>query len=290
MGQVGGWVGGPAASRYQFPFAEAVRNRCGVGWGVGGRSSRLGARVGAPSSGRSSGLGARGSELGTAAVPGPAGDGSSEAAFGARRSTSNDRTWNFPQDSFDCEIEFLYLRSRMKQGALFKNSKKEYGGDLYKTRRGRQGPRPLATRSTMHLVLKSSRAKSDHSFRKPKHAQAIKRIVSKFSARYGVRLISLANVGNHLHFHIKLGNLRTYTPFIRAITAAIAMSITGRSRWQKSDGKFWDCRPFTRVIVGFRSWLGLQDYIRVNKMEGSGVRREHAEFIVREQRRRRTPL
>jgi hypothetical protein len=65
------------------------------------------------------------------------------------------------------------------------------------------------------------------------------------------------------------------------------MAITGRSRWQKSEGKFWDRRPFTRVIVGFRSWLGLQDYIRINQMEGAGVQREHAEFIVREQKRRR---
>jgi REP element-mobilizing transposase RayT len=175
-----------------------------------------------------------------------------------------------------------------KQKSFFKNSTKEYGGDLYKTRRGRLGRRPLATRQTMHLVLKSTRAKGDLSFRKSKNAQAIKRIVDRFTKKYGIRLISLANVGNHLHFHIKLGNLRTYSPFIRAITAAIAMAVTGRSRWNKADGKFWDRRPFTRVIVGFRSWLNLQDYVRVNQMEGAGVAREQAEFIVREQKKRRS--
>jgi REP element-mobilizing transposase RayT len=137
-------------------------------------------------------------------------------------------------------------------------------------------------------VLKSTRAKGDLSFRKSKNAQAIKRIVIKFATKYGIRIISLANVGNHLHFHIKLGNLRTYSPFIRAITAAIAMAVTGRSRWNKPNEKFWDRRPFTRVIVGFRSWLGLQDYIRINRMEGAGVQREHAEFIVREQRKHRS--
>src|SRR5437868_5410941 len=107
----------------------------------------------------------------------------------------------------------------MKQIELLKKQKKSYGGELLKTRKGRSGPRPLDTRNSMHLVLRSSKAKGDWSFTRPKNAAMIKLITNKFAAKYGVKIYSAANVGNHLHFHIKLSNRHTYRPFIRAITA-----------------------------------------------------------------------
>src|SRR5262245_10695193 len=119
----------------------------------------------------------------------------------------------------------------MKQQEFWKRESHAYGGDRLKTRKGRSGARPLSTRHTMHLVLRSSRAKGAWSFKKPVNGRRIEEVVGRFSRKYGVRILSLANVGNHLHFQIKLANRQTYRPFIRAITAAIAMSITGSSRW-----------------------------------------------------------
>ena len=94
--------------------------------------------------------------------------------------------------------------------------------------------------------------------------------------------MSIANVGNHLHMQIKLANRYTWKPFIRAITAAIAMSVTGMSRWNKVEGakNFWDYRPFTRVVVGRRALLALKDYIELNKWEGFGFNRQTARTIV----------
>ena len=97
--------------------------------------------------------------------------------------------------------------------------------------------------------------------------------------------ISLANVGNHLHFHIKLSNRYTYRPFIRAITAAIAMAITGCSRWKKikelSGEGFWDYRPFTRIVQSYRAFLNLRDYVHINHLECFGYARKDATFIVK---------
>lgn len=157
-------------------------------------------------------------------------------------------------------------------------------------RRGRVGSRPLAVHQTMHLVLRSTKAKGTWSFRQPKNSREISRIVSKFATKYGVRILSLANVGNHLHFQIKLANRYTYRPFIRAITSAIAMKITGYSRWNpghknnpESTG-FWDRRPFTRIIDGgLRAFLNLKDYIRINQLEGFGFQRDVARLIVSEE-------
>lgn len=61
------------------------------------------------------------------------------------------------------------------------------------------------------------------------------------------------------------------------------MAVTGASRWKKIDKlKFWDRRPFTRIVIGRRAFLGLKDYIRINNIENFGFARDHARFIVEE--------
>ncbi|CAN5681381.1 hypothetical protein BH10BDE1_BH10BDE1_00120 [soil metagenome] len=189
-----------------------------------------------------------------------------------------------------------------KQLGLLKREKSAYGGSLRNTREGRSRGRPLATRETMHLVLRSTQAKGPWSFRNTKNAKNIVRIVGDFAQKYGVGILSMANVGNHLHLQIKLANRRTYAPFIRAITGAIAMAVTGRTRWSKKHSiekpakpidsrrktapeengakKFWDYRPFTRIVQSLRARLNLNDYTRINALEGEGYQREDARFML----------
>jgi len=102
----------------------------------------------------------------------------------------------------------------------------------------------------------------------------------------------MANVGNHLHFHIKLSNRHTWDAFIRSLTGSIAMAVTSSSKWSPLKGKkhpvtglpvkrFWDLRPFTRVIRGFKGFLNLRDYIEVNQVEGFGIRKNEARMILK---------
>lgn len=159
----------------------------------------------------------------------------------------------------------------------------------------------------MHLVLKSSKATGDWNFLRPTHNKNIRRIIEKFAFYYGVRIVSFANASNHIHLQLKLSNRFAYAPFIRAITGAIAMSITGRSRWKKAAQasraaedsnvperpavrhaargqklveKFWDYRPFTRVAESYKAYLNLKDYIRMNEVEAAGWRRDQARSMV----------
>lgn len=182
------------------------------------------------------------------------------------------------------------MKRKAAQLELLKKEKLAFGGDLMTTRKGRQGSRPLTTRNSMHLVLRSTKAKGSWSFARPHNQKKIDQIVRKFSQKYGVRILSLANVGNHLHFHLQLTNLHTYKPFIRAVTAAIAIGVTGFSRWKKrpaSEKTFWDRRPFTRVIAdGRRAFLAVRDYVRINQLEGFGFQREVARIILKETRLR----
>ena len=172
----------------------------------------------------------------------------------------------------------------MKQISSLANGQKAYGGSLLKTRAGRQGPRALSVKHSMHLVLRSTKAKGQWSFRRYENKIRINNLVNKFSVRYGVKVLSAANVGNHIHLHIKLSSRHTYRAFIRGLTSSIAMAITGYSRWNKPPKSwkgFWDYRPFSRIITGFRDFLNIKDYLYINRLEGFGYRRDQAEYLVK---------
>ncbi len=173
------------------------------------------------------------------------------------------------------------------QKEFFNKAEKSYGGELLKKRKGRISGRPIVTRQTMHLVLRSSLANGKWSFLEPKNKAATRDILKKFATKYGVKLLYGANVGNHIHLEIQLTNRYAYKPFIRAITAAIAMKITGVSRWKTKEQvgikKFWDLRPFTRVVTGWKARLSLKDYIKINRLEGQGIRRGLAKVLIQRQ-------
>lgn len=153
----------------------------------------------------------------------------------------------------------------MKQSSLLKRQKSGHGGDI---KNPQKRARPLSVSDSMHLVLRSSKAHGTWSMKR--QSKKIDEIHPRFATKYYVEIISYANVGNHLHLHIKLFKRRFYAPFIRAITAAIMIAVTGYSRWNKkpADFQFWDQRPFSRVIQSFKAFKNLVDYIQINVLKG----------------------
>lgn len=163
----------------------------------------------------------------------------------------------------------------------FPPDRSAYGGTLLKTRKGRARARPISTGQTMHLVLRSTRATGPWSFRQPKNYSGVEKILEKFSTKHGVRLHSYAINLNHLHLHVKVASRQGYKRFIRAISAAIAMLVMRKSRWRQVALKFWDYRPFSRVVVGERGRQTMRDYIRLNQLESIGCNRVEGRFYVR---------
>jgi len=157
-----------------------------------------------------------------------------------------------------------------------------YGGSLLKTRRGRSRPRPLSMRHSMHLVMRSSRARGAWSFKRKNNEDRIRSILKRFSQKHRVAVLRLAIVGNHLHLHIRLADISAYKAFIRAVSASIAMAVSGASRWsplkKKASDRFWDHRPYTCIVSSVKYFRNLRDYIRINQLEGAGYSREAARF------------
>lgn len=165
-----------------------------------------------------------------------------------------------------------------KQQYIFQRCKSHHGGSL-KNARKRQ--RPLSRKYSMHVVLRSTEARRGWSLRRHKHK--IDQILKKFAAKYRVEILSYANVGNHIHLHLKLSGRQTYKAFIRAITAAIMIAVTGFSKWRPKpkNFQFWQHRPFSRIVRSLKAFKNMVDYIQINHLEGLGVERQTAVLEVR---------
>ena len=97
----------------------------------------------------------------------------------------------------------------------------EHGGDLW--RGGRKRERPIATKSAMHVTLRSSLA----SFLHPRHAPFIRDLLARLSRRFQVRLYETANAGTHLHLLARPKTRDSLKRFLCALSGKIAQRITG---------------------------------------------------------------
>jgi hypothetical protein len=136
-------------------------------------------------------------------------------------------------------------------------------GGSYCSQRAHRVSRPLTTRHPLHLVLKASVARGARSFWRKDHAKYIDHVTRRFGLKFAVDILDCVNVGNHLHLKIKLASRHTYAPFIRAVTAAIRMRVGGQEL-----KRFWDFRPYSRIVEGHRNLLQLNDYLAINRLEG----------------------
>ncbi len=166
---------------------------------------------------------------------------------------------------------------RTRQMQLLKKEKSDHGGSIPHPKKRK---RPLGRRKSMHMVLRSSKAKGSWSFRR--HQEAIENVLNKFAKKYHIQILDHANVGNHIHLHLKTSTRNNYKAFIRAVTSAIRSLVTGYSRWNPAPNafSFWDLRPWSRVLNSFIEIKNLNKYIGINQLEALGLKRLRAKSFV----------
>ena len=126
--------------------------------------------------------------------------------------------------------------------------------------------RPLATKSWIHLVLKSNVAKGKFSMLAERNAKWIESLVSVKAKKFGVEIKDFINMGNHIHFQIRVTKRESFQNFLRSITSLIARHVTG-ARKGKKFGRFWEALAFTRVISSYLELTQLAKYFVANRVE-----------------------
>jgi REP element-mobilizing transposase RayT len=142
-----------------------------------------------------------------------------------------------------------------------------HGGSLRRRRRGR-GARPINSKNPIHLVLRRHRSRNG-SFRNPREFYLILAAIRQYSRRFAVKIEMQAIQGNHIHFLIRVGNRTQFQSFVRVLAGQIAQRVTDTFRERKTQD-FWEHRPWTRIVKGWKAYQIVQAYIHLNEQEAIG--------------------
>ena len=166
-------------------------------------------------------------------------------------------------------------QSRSKQQLLSEEFqlKKEFGGAHLKNSHAKKA-RPISTKQAMHLTLRSSKAKGSRSFLlNRQRSLLIEKKVHDQARKFGVKIYRYANVGNHLHLLVRATHRREFTHFLRSISGLIArIALRAERGAAKLSGitKFWDQRPWTRILNWSRDFENVKRYVELNFNEAMG--------------------
>ena len=145
---------------------------------------------------------------------------------------------------------------------------KDFGGTTVKGHP--RDRRPISIKRPMHLVMRSTLARGELSFLKRSRRNAIRALVERQARAKGVKLYRYANSGNHLHIIVLPRSREALHAFTRAISGLIARIVLGAEKGRARNLRFWDARPFTRLLEWGRDYKRACAYVLQNKLEALG--------------------
>ena len=134
-------------------------------------------------------------------------------------------------------------------------------------------------KSTLHLVLKSSRARGQWSLLAKRNKLKVEDTLKKLARQNGIKIYRFINVGNHLHILIQAQRRENFQRFLRLFTGRVAMMITGAKKGNK-QGKFWDGLAFTRVVKWGHDFKSMTRYFLKNEIESLGYQTQVAKQLI----------
>ena len=162
---------------------------------------------------------------------------------------------------------------------------RQFGGRLLGQNGHAREARPVSPKHSMHLVLRSDRARGANSMRHKRHRRRIDQLVYKQAKLRKIRIYKYANVGNHLHILLKPSSRAAYVAFIKALSGLIARQILKAEKNAAKGLKFWNQRPFSRVVHWGRAFKIAKNYVQQNAEEArSGLSRSQIKILEEEER------
>ncbi len=185
---------------------------------------------------------------------------------------------------------------KQKQLSLLKPQAKFFGGALLHGKR--KALRPLSSKDSIHFVLRSQWAYGKDSFLAKQNYNAIQKILKRFALQFGVRIYQQSTNSNHIHLLLRITNRQLYRAFIKAITGKIASHVIkqrckasgcrapeqsfkrfleAKRMSEAGDGcratkkqRFWQYRPFSRLVNWGKDFKISLQYLKQNTLEAVG--------------------
>lgn len=140
--------------------------------------------------------------------------------------------------------------------------------------------RPFHRKQALHVTLRSSQAKGAWSFLKHDNYFLILELLESLKRNFEITIEKQSINSNHLHLLLRAKTKEDLSGFLRSLSGLIVRKITGAERGcrlesEKRAGKarkFWDQRPFSRIVVFGKDFANVVKYIAMNINESIGDR------------------
>jgi hypothetical protein len=152
-----------------------------------------------------------------------------------------------------------------------RGKRRSHGGS--ESRGKRKTRRPLTTKHSLHVVLKSQRAKGRRAL--IWHARYINTRIQTAARRFGVRVYGKAIHFNHIHLQVRGTAIIGLQNFFRVVAGHVAQEILREVPLNENEVKsiastqrrFWEDLLFSRLVSWGREYKRVQDYIAKNIRE-----------------------
>lgn len=155
--------------------------------------------------------------------------------------------------------------------------RRAHGGVLAVGRR--RTKRPLSTKHSLHVTLKSEYARNQRSLLR--HQKLIGEVLTKACRKFGVTVYQKAICGTHIHLLIR-GKTRTgIQNFFRVFAGHVAQGILRKYPLQKNKApqggclknqrRFWSFLTFSRLITWGREFRTVSRYVVQNVLEALNI-------------------
>jgi REP element-mobilizing transposase RayT len=163
----------------------------------------------------------------------------------------------------------LVMRAKQYEFGVTTKRKFIFGGsDLKGNAREK---RPFHKHMFSHLVMRSRLAIGERSLLRAAHKKIVEEIVRGAARLFSVKIERFVNVGNHLHILIKAPNRPAQANFLRTISGRIVRQVMGVEKGSPGRfEKFWDSKPFTRLLAWGRAFRAVTHYLSLNSLEAIG--------------------
>jgi REP element-mobilizing transposase RayT len=155
--------------------------------------------------------------------------------------------------------------------SIFKEPPKCFGGEYLKNSHPRTA-RPVTTKAAMHVVLRSRIANNEWALNSTNNRKKeIEDRIRKQTKLFNIKLYQMAVNQNHIHLLIKLYTKDSFSKFIKAITGITASIALGVKKGKSLGIKYWESRPFSRIVAWAKDYFNTREYVIRNDLESYGI-------------------
>jgi len=92
----------------------------------------------------------------------------------------------------------------------------------------------------------------------------------RYAKRFFVKIEQQAICNDHIHLLVRFSRRSLGQHFLRVVAGQIAQQLEKNGFLVTDTQSVWKHRPFSRVIIGWKSYLIVKNYVRLNEKEAAG--------------------